>query len=109
MRERVREWDVEDRDGEPQHNGGTTLVDEDGSSGGGLRQELSSPLDWFTTSWWFLRLAAARSRLIVMVVRMILGSRIEASAFAEVILSTWKLEIYLSIRISELPKFLRVM
>lgn len=68
MRERVRE-DVEDRDGEPQHNG-TPLVDEDGSSGGGLRHEFSSFLRWLSTSWWFLRLAAARSRLIVMVVGM---------------------------------------
>jgi len=69
VRERVRE-DVEDRDGEPQHNG-TPLVDEDGSSGGGLRHEFSSFLRWLSTSWWFLRLAAARSRLIVMVVRMV--------------------------------------
>lgn len=81
MRERVREWDVEDRDGEPRHNGGDTIL-VDGSSGDGLRQEFSSPLSWFTTSWWFLRLAAARSRLIVMVVRMIRRSRTEAQSVA---------------------------
>ena len=79
MRERVRE-DVEDRDGEPQHNG-TPLVDEDGSSGGGLRHEFSSSfLRWLSTSWWFLRLAAARSRLIVMVVGM--GGEQVSGAFA---------------------------